>query len=944
MKITALFETTLAASISATATSATLTYGKDKLGNDLSGEYGFIIDEGTNKEEFIIADVSGTALTDMQRGISPSDGRTEVSALKFAHRKGASVKITDFPILGLLTDYLTGVIPLPAVPKLDPSRVISDPNHIIDKAYGDAIGVAGITGFLVQNGTGKQVNINAGTYIKNGEILTYAGASGVAVSTGNNYIEFKDGAISINQTGFTNDSYSLALVVCNASTITSNTDKRSFINITDLRANTNGTLLTGAVIAGMRVYTGWTGITNGSFRATIDGIAYNFDAINFSTATSMNDVATLIQTKIRAITGGSETVSYNATDYKFTITSGTTGTESQVSVLSTSTGTVGTDISGANYLNGAAGTATQGTGNFIDRDSLGLFAKIGQGLKIVGGYLLPKLKTAGGLLNGTDGMYVDSGTFALKNDVSQQVRKAGENITALNYLCEVETNESYTTGTDARNFADTTSSQRVRQSFKLPINTILKRIKINGLKMVGTPTTDLVIGIYDTDGATLLGSYTLPYQTLTTSYQDFDIPFATNISITANTTYWIDIRRSDDSYNGSNYYAWQSNASGGYANGKTQLYNSGTTTWADDSTRDCRFYAYYDVVMKADDGNNPSLGYTPIGFAYDSVSKDADVKVITDGILDGFNFARYDVGTLTTFWNFTIDSAEHALYYGGSYLGRSVTSYYYMENIEFIRQIDLKIAKYGTGLNMSVELKKMDLSGTYQTIWTKSYLASELSTGVLTMYPNIHVGGGGAYCIVVSGSNSTAGNYISVKYRSSGVYTNYLKLSDSTTVNAQDNLYCVIKGYKTLYKEDCPVYLQNSGAISPTPEGTYSYQVGRVIDKTKIVVNPKYEGKFLGSYSPAIIEGASSSWGQYLYFTIPQNATRVIIKVNASGPYQSRVDMELNKVDAKSKSFTLFVGSSPTTQTLSALIGRDYGYAIFPIYAYAESVDISFYK
>jgi hypothetical protein len=548
MKITALFETTLAASISATATSATLTYGKDKLGNDLSGEYGFIIDEGTNKEEFIIADVSGTALTDMQRGISPSDGRTEVSALKFAHRKGASVKITDFPILGLLTDYLTGVIPLPAVPKLDPSRVISDPNHIIDKAYGDAIGVAGITGFLVQNGTGKQININAGTYIKNGEILTYAGASGVAVSTGNNYVEFKDGAISINQTGFTNDSYSLALVVCNASTITSNTDKRSFINITDLRANTNGTLLTGAVIAGMRVHTGWTGITNGSFRATIDGVAWNFDAINFSTAASMTDVATLIQTKIRAITGATETVSYDAATYKFTITSSTTGTESQVSVLSTSTGTVGTDISGANYLNGASGTATQGTGNFIDRDSLGLFAKIGQGLKIIDGYLLVKLKNLGGVLNGADGLYVDDTIFAKIANV------LGITTTSANDYLAGETigiGKTFYKNLSADNNVDVVSADcgtgtgydlqlSTSEWYAMRIDNTTSPIKILGLDLTVSATSfsagNLLVELRRGDitniaGSTVVASKTHAIGTSGAKVLNFDTPYIADLSL-----------------------------------------------------------------------------------------------------------------------------------------------------------------------------------------------------------------------------------------------------------------------------------------------------------------------------------------------------------------------------------------------------------------------------
>ncbi|HOH62075.1 MAG TPA: hypothetical protein PK698_06365, partial [Bacilli bacterium] len=473
----------------------------------------------------------------------------------------------------------------------------------------------------------------------------------------------------------------------------------------------------------------------------------------------------------------------------------------------------------------------------IDKDSSGFFVKLeatNPTLQVnASNEVGIKIKSAGGLLSDSSGVYVDSSTFALKSDVSQQVRKAGENITALNYLCEVETSESYATGTDARNFADTTSSQRVRQSFKLPINTILKRIKINGLKMVGTPTTDLVIGIYDTDGSTLLGSYTLPYQALTTSYQDLDIPFATNINITANTTYWIDIRRSDDSYNGSNYYAWQSNASGGYANGKTQLYNSGTTTWADDSTRDCRFYAYYDVVMKADDGNNPSLGYSPIGFAYESVSKDADVKVITDGILDGFNFARYDLGTLKTYWNFTSTSSSHALVVSNT-VGVAVTSWYYMDNIGFIKELDLYFTKYGTGQNVTVTIQKMDLAGAYQTIWTKTLLASEISTGVKTLYPNIAVDGGGAFTVVVTGATTTTGNYIAWNNTNSGVYTNWSKGTDNNQVNNRNNQYCVIRGYDLLYKEDCPIYLQNAGAISHIPEGTYSYQVGRVIDKTKI--------------------------------------------------------------------------------------------------------------
>lgn len=103
-------------------------------------------------------------------------------------------------------------------------------------------------------------------------------------------------------------------------------------------------------------YTDWTSITNGSFRIGIDGTDYNVDGITFAAATDMDSVATILQTAIRTATSGSETVNYY-TDY-FVISSGTTGDSSAVTVLSTSTGTVGTDISDTSYLNGVTAFTT----------------------------------------------------------------------------------------------------------------------------------------------------------------------------------------------------------------------------------------------------------------------------------------------------------------------------------------------------------------------------------------------------------------------------------------------------------------------------------------------------------------------------------------------------------------------------------------------------------
>lgn len=98
--VRALFETSLASRITSTATSFTLTSATDKDGNSIaSSTYGFIIDEGTSVEEFVLADCTGTTCTNATRGLSARTGTTTVAALEFAHNRGASVKITDAPSL-----------------------------------------------------------------------------------------------------------------------------------------------------------------------------------------------------------------------------------------------------------------------------------------------------------------------------------------------------------------------------------------------------------------------------------------------------------------------------------------------------------------------------------------------------------------------------------------------------------------------------------------------------------------------------------------------------------------------------------------------------------------------------------------------------------------------------------------------------------------------------
>ena len=77
----------------------------------------------------------------------------------------------------------------------------------------------------------------------------------------------------------------------------------------------------------------WQGITNGQFKITIDGQARSCTWIDFSSVTSMDDVASTVQTAIRTSTGSTETV-VRDTDH-FVISSADTTSLSSISVMST---------------------------------------------------------------------------------------------------------------------------------------------------------------------------------------------------------------------------------------------------------------------------------------------------------------------------------------------------------------------------------------------------------------------------------------------------------------------------------------------------------------------------------------------------------------------------------------------------------------------------------
>lgn len=140
----ALYEDSLASAINSTATSFSLVRGTDIVGTSLAAStYGFIIDEGSATQEFVIADCTGTACTNAIRGVSPITGLTTVVSLEKSHRRGATVKMTDAPILLILKRLLNGDETLPNILSYVSHPTFSSNTQIVDKQYVDESTSAG---------------------------------------------------------------------------------------------------------------------------------------------------------------------------------------------------------------------------------------------------------------------------------------------------------------------------------------------------------------------------------------------------------------------------------------------------------------------------------------------------------------------------------------------------------------------------------------------------------------------------------------------------------------------------------------------------------------------------------------------------------------------------------------------------------------------------------
>lgn len=164
---TGLFETSLQTGITSSATSMTLAANAVRGGGSISGYACFTIDEGSAQAEVICGTVSSTSVTSLLRGISYADGVSEITANKFAHRRGASVKITDFPIVQIIKAQNNGDATFPNELTYAGSTTCTLSAGLCPKSYIDGVAVAGAPNAsttvkgIVEEAT--QAEIDAGT-------------------------------------------------------------------------------------------------------------------------------------------------------------------------------------------------------------------------------------------------------------------------------------------------------------------------------------------------------------------------------------------------------------------------------------------------------------------------------------------------------------------------------------------------------------------------------------------------------------------------------------------------------------------------------------------------------------------------------------------------------------------------------------------------------------
>ena len=177
-KIVAHFETLLVNKIDSNSATMVLESIATPAGNLGVGTYGFVIEEESgSKREYCIGTLSGNTVTFTKRDVSPLDATTADASsdtTRQSHRKGSSVKLTDFPILLLIQRILEGTDQLDPTTPLQYSGTasISSANQLATKRYVDETASGGAITFDNQIYTadaGEDITQGESVYLKDSD-------------------------------------------------------------------------------------------------------------------------------------------------------------------------------------------------------------------------------------------------------------------------------------------------------------------------------------------------------------------------------------------------------------------------------------------------------------------------------------------------------------------------------------------------------------------------------------------------------------------------------------------------------------------------------------------------------------------------------------------------------------------------------------------------------
>ncbi len=142
-KVPPIWQTQLAFELDPADSTATIATELLIGGGSLSGLVCVSVDIGQPNPEYIIGTLSGNTITITLRNVDPLDPTTSLGAFTSIHRQGAVVKITDFATIQIMRNILNGDQVLQNLIRYATALTPVNPGDIVDKAYVDAISVAG---------------------------------------------------------------------------------------------------------------------------------------------------------------------------------------------------------------------------------------------------------------------------------------------------------------------------------------------------------------------------------------------------------------------------------------------------------------------------------------------------------------------------------------------------------------------------------------------------------------------------------------------------------------------------------------------------------------------------------------------------------------------------------------------------------------------------------